>query len=59
MAVENLVDVIKTLTPREQETVRDFIAFLKQKAKTPATPFLAAADAFIQSHPELLRSLAR
>jgi hypothetical protein len=59
MPVENLADLIKSLTPREQEAVRDFIAFLKQKACAPTTPFLAAVDEFIEEHPELLHSLAR
>jgi hypothetical protein len=59
MAVEKLVDLIKSLTPLQQEAVRDFIVFLKQKGHAPATSFLAAVDEFIEGHPELLRSLAR
>ena len=59
MAVENLAEVINTLTPDEQEAVRDFIEFLKQKAHSPSTPFLAAVDEFIEMHPELLRRLAQ
>jgi len=59
MAVENLAEVINTLTPDEQEAVRDFIEFLKQKAHSSSTSFLAAVDEFIETHPELLRRLAQ
>jgi hypothetical protein len=31
MAVENLADVISSLTPAEQESVRQFVEFLKRK----------------------------
>ena len=59
MAVHDLGDVINTLTPEEQEAVRDFILFLKHRAELPATPFLAAVDEFIEAHPELLSRLAQ
>lgn len=59
MAAENFAGLIKSLTPREQEAVRDFIEFLRQKAHSPSTPFLGAVDEFIEEHPELLRRLAR
>ena len=59
MAVDNLADAINTLTPQEQQAVRDFIVFLKHKAQPPSTPFLAAVDEFIDAHPELLRRLAQ
>ena len=59
MAVENLVDVIGSLTPEEQESVRVFIEFLKGRGGLPSSPFLAAVDEFIDQHPELLRRLAQ
>lgn len=59
MIPESLVEEIARLTPEEQAAVREFIQFLKRKSP-PATgsPFLAAIDEFIKSHPELLRRLA-
>jgi hypothetical protein len=59
MAAENLVDVISTLTPEEQDSVRLFVEFLKRKGAAPASPFLAAVDEFVEQHPELLRRLAQ
>ncbi len=59
MAVENLVETISALTPEEQESVRLFVEFLKQKGAAPPSPFLAAVDEFIEEHPELLRRLAQ
>jgi len=59
MAVGNLVDVIRSLTPEEQESVRLFVEFLKRRGTTPASPFLAAVDEFVEQHPELLRRLAQ
>ena len=59
MAVENLAEVINSLTPEEQESVRQFIEFLKHKESSPSSPFLAAVDEFIDQHPELLRRLAQ
>ncbi len=59
MATENLADVIGSLTPEEQESVKQFIEFLKGKDLPRTSPFLAAADEFIDQHPELLRRLAR
>jgi len=59
MAVENLADAISSLTPEEQESVKQFIEFLRGKASSPSSPFLAAVDEFIDQHPELLRRLAQ
>jgi hypothetical protein len=58
MAVDNLAEVINTLTPEEQESVRLFVDFLKRR-NSPPSPFLAAVDEFIEQHPELLRRLAQ
>ena len=59
MAVENLADVINSLTPEEQEFVRQFIEFLKGRGSSPSSPFPAAVDEFVDQHPELLRRLAQ
>jgi hypothetical protein len=59
MAIENLIDVIGSLTPEEQESVKQFISFLKGKGSSRSSPFLAAVDEFIDQHPELLRRLAQ
>lgn len=59
MAAENLADVISSLTPEEQESVKQFVEFLKRKGSPPSSPFLAAIDEFIDQHPELLRRLAQ
>ena len=59
MAAENLAAVISSLTPEEQESVRQFIEFLKRKGSSPSSPFLAATEEFIDEHPELLRRLAQ
>jgi hypothetical protein len=59
MAAEHLADVIGSLTPEQQQSVRQFIDFLKGKEPPSASPFLTAADEFIDQHPELLRRLAQ
>ncbi len=59
MAAENLADVISSLTPAEQEAVKQFVEFLKRDGSTPPPSFLAAVDEFIDQHPELLRRLAQ
>ena len=59
MAEEQLVDLINGLTPEQQDSVRQFVEFLKRKGASHSSPFLAAVDEFIEQHPELLRRLAR
>jgi hypothetical protein len=59
MSAQNLVDVINSLTPDEQESVRQFVEFLKGQPPAQPSPFLSAVDEFIAQHPELLRRLAR
>ncbi len=59
MATESLTEVISSLTPTEQESVRLFVEFLKGRSAPPTSPFLAAVDEFIERHPELLRRLAQ
>lgn len=61
MAAESLAEVVQSLTPQEQEAVRQFIEFLKRRddSTLPPSPFLQAADEFIAQHPELLQRLAQ
>jgi hypothetical protein len=60
MGTESLAEVVRLLTPQEQDAVRQFIDYLKRR-DTPASqsPFLQAADEFIAEHPELLQRLAQ
>jgi hypothetical protein len=57
MPVDNLIEVINSLTSDEQESVKQFIQFLK--ARESRSPFLGVVDEFIEQHPELLRRLAQ
>ncbi len=59
MATDNLAAVISSLTLEEQESVKQFVDFLKRKELAPASPFPAAVEEFIDQHPELLRRLAQ
>jgi hypothetical protein len=58
MAAENLADLLSKLT-EEQELVKEFVQFLKQRESSRTMPFFAAVDEFIDQHPELLGRLAR
>ena len=57
MAAENLAESISSLTPEQQESVKQFIEFLNQTGSSSS--FLGAVDEFIDQYPELLRRLAR
>jgi hypothetical protein len=61
MATESLAEVVRSLTPQEQDAVRQFINHLKRRDASLDTqsPFLQAADEFIAQHPELLQRLAQ
>ena len=59
MAAPDIASLVNSLTPEEQESVRQFIEFLKQRDSSPSAVFLAAADDFIAQRPELLRRLAQ
>jgi len=59
MAAENLSDLISKLTPQEQDSVKQFVEFLKRRESSQSSSFLAAVDEFIDQHPELLRRLAQ
>jgi hypothetical protein len=49
----------KNLTPAEQDSVKQFVDFLKAKGASQPSPFLDAVDEFIDRHPELLRRLSQ
>ena len=61
MATESLADVVRSLTPQEQDAVRQFVDYLKSRHASLQceSPFLRAADEFIAEHPELLQRLAQ
>jgi hypothetical protein len=59
MAAENLADLISSLTPEQQESVRQFVEFLKRKAPSQSSAFLSAVDEFVDEHPDLLLRLAQ
>lgn len=61
MATESLSEIVRSLTPQEQDAVRLFIDYLKQREASvrSQSPFLQAADEFIAQHPELLQRLAQ
>jgi hypothetical protein len=61
MATESLADVVRSLTPQEQDAVRQFVDYLKRRHSSlqSESPFLRAADEFIAQHPELLQRLAQ
>ncbi|MBL8234694.1 MAG: hypothetical protein JNL98_39715 [Bryobacterales bacterium] len=61
MATESLAEVVRSLTPRQQEAVRQFIDYLRSRDDSAPSQsrFLQAADEFIAQHPELLRRLAQ
>jgi len=59
MTAQELAGLINTLTPEQQDSVKQFVAFLKARESGQQTQFLAAVSEFIDQHPELLRCLAR
>jgi len=58
MAKDNLRQAIDSLTQDQQESVLQFIEFLRKKESSQSA-FLGAVDEFIEQHPELLRRLAQ
>lgn len=58
MSTQTLLDLISTLSPEQQETVKEFVRFLR-KDKAEGMNFQAALDEFASKHPELLRRLAQ
>lgn len=53
------MEMVNALTPEEQAAVREFVEFLRQRDERASSPFLSAAQEFIDQHPELLRRLAQ
>jgi hypothetical protein len=58
MSLQDLLKLITTLTPKQQEAVAAFINILKKEQK-PDMTFREALDEFVGKHPELLRRLAQ
>lgn len=61
MAAESLAEIVRSLTPQEQDAVRQFIDYLKRRDASvrSQSPFLQAADEFIAERPALLQRLAQ
>ena len=60
MPQPQLTEIVQALSPEEQAIVREFIKRLKARsASTRDSPFVAAADEFIEEHSDLLRRLAQ
>jgi hypothetical protein len=59
MPSENLIDTVNALSPEEQTSVLQFIDYLKRQNTSRTSPFLQAAEQFIQEHPELLHRLSQ
>jgi hypothetical protein len=57
MATKILIEAVNSLCPEEQQSVLQFIDYLKGRKQPAASPFLQAADRFIADHPELPRRL--
>jgi death-on-curing protein len=53
MAIEDLADAIRSLRPDDQESVRQFVEFLKRRGQSPPSSFLTAVDEFIDQHDEV------
>jgi hypothetical protein len=60
-ATESLAEVVRSLTPQEEDAVRQFIDYLKRRdaSARSRSPFLQAADEFIAQHSELLQRPAQ
>jgi hypothetical protein len=58
MSLQDLLKLIATLTPEQQEVVAEFVSILK-KEQRPGMTFRVALDKFVGKHPELLRRLAQ
>jgi len=61
MGAETLAEVVRSLTPQEQDAVWQFIEYLRRRdaSARSQSPFVQAADEFIAEHPELLQRLAQ
>jgi hypothetical protein len=58
MSTQELIEKVKSLSAEEQTAVIQFIDYLERHAPA-STPFLQAAEQFINEHPELLRRLSQ
>jgi len=58
MSLQDLLKLIATLSPEQQEAVAEFVSILKIENK-PDMTFREALDEFVGEHPELLRRPAQ
>ena len=58
MSVVELIQTIESLTPQQQEAVSAFVHYLKNPKTSAGSPFVHAAEEFMDEHPELMRLLA-
>jgi hypothetical protein len=58
MTSQILIEAVKSLSPEEEQSVLQFIDYLKGRKAASQSPFLQAVDRFIAEHPELLQRLA-
>lgn len=56
---EELIEKLNALSADEQESVSQFIDYLKGRKVASVSPFLSAAEQFIAEHPELLHRLSQ
>jgi hypothetical protein len=56
MVSPDLIDAVSSLSPEEQDSVLQFISYLKSHE---SSPFLRAAEQFMAEHPEILHNLSR
>jgi hypothetical protein len=59
MATHDLTNAIDSLSPQEQEAVREFIGFLKRRDQSSPSAFMKTVNEFVETHPELLKRLAQ
>jgi hypothetical protein len=55
--LQNLMNLISSLSNEQQAAVEEFVKYLKQNPSPPT--FREALDCFVREHPELLQRLAK
>lgn len=58
MSLQDLLDLISTLSHEQQKAVQEFVYILK-KRQEPRMTFHAALEEFVRQHPELLRRFSQ
>jgi hypothetical protein len=59
MTSGNLLEIVDSLSPQQQDAVRAFIDYLTATPQPESSSFLNAVDEFIAEHPTLLHNLAQ